>query len=114
MGVKISQSHPVPAKTSAYLFEFKIYSAPRAKDGRYRFCDEKPLHIKSFETLSLMKEFWETTVLAATSTMFGEAYELSMVVVCKNGQWDFVGDPRYANNAVLCGKPDARRNGFLE
>ena len=38
---------------------FKIYSAARAEDGRYRFSSDEQKYIKDFPDLPLMLQYWQ-------------------------------------------------------
>lgn len=86
---------------------YVIYAAPRAADGRYRLCKEKPLFTQEFPTLEAMQLFWGKTIVPATSTKFGIAYELSMVET-NAVMWDFIGDLRYADTSIIT---DQKRAG---
>ncbi len=82
---------------------FKIYSAPRADDGRYRFsCDER-MYIKEFPDLPSMLQYWQDVILPTSCTRFGMRYELRMTEF-SGADWDFIRDPRYADHSVLTGK----------
>ena len=50
-----------------------------------------------------MLRFWNDVVLPRTCVTFGKKYELSMVESSES-DWDFIGDPRYADTPVLKGK----------
>lgn len=82
---------------------FKIYSAARAADGRYRFSSDEQIVIKEFSDLPSMLQYWQDVILSASCTRFGMRYELSMTEFMGSA-WDFIGDPRYADNPVLNGK----------
>jgi hypothetical protein len=82
---------------------FKIYSAARAADGRYRFSSDEQIYIKEFSDLPSMLQYWQEVILSASCTRFGMRYELSMTEF-SGSDWDFIGDPRYADNPVLNGK----------
>ncbi len=82
---------------------FKIYSAARAADGRYRFSNDEQIVIKEFSDLPSMLQYWQDVILSASCTRFGMRYELSMTEF-SGSAWDFIGDPRYADNPVLNGK----------
>ena len=82
---------------------FKIYSAARAADGRYRFSSDQQIYIKEFSDLPSMLQYWQEVILSASCTRFGMRYELSMTEF-SGSAWDFIGDPRYADNSVLNGK----------
>ena len=79
---------------------YTIYAAPRVSDDRYRLCKEKPLFMQEFSTLMAIQQCWEQTIVPATSTKFGTAYELSMVEA-NAVMWDFIGDPRYAHTSII-------------
>lgn len=82
---------------------YKIYAAPRAEDGRYRFISSQPIYIKEFSDQGEMLHFWKQVILPASSGQFGMRYELSMTEFV-GAEWDFVGDPRYADRPILNGK----------
>ena len=82
---------------------FKIYSVTRAADGRYRFSSDEQIVIKEFSDLPSMLQYWQDVILLASCTRFGMRYELSMTEF-SGSAWDFIGDPRYADNPVLNGK----------
>ena len=82
---------------------FKIYSAARAADGRYRFSSDEQIFIKEFPDLQSMMQYWQQVILPASYTRFGMRYELSMTEF-SGSAWDFIGDPRYADQPVLNGK----------
>ncbi len=82
---------------------FKIYSAARAADGRYRFGSDEQIFIKEFPDLQSMMQCWQQVILPASCTRFGMRYELSMTEF-SGSAWDFIGDPRYADYPVLNGK----------
>lgn len=92
---------------------YTIYAAPRAPDGRYRRCEEKPLHLRNFESLAAMKSYWAQKIVPATSTTFGLGYEFSMVEA-DHDTWDFLGDPRYAEEPVLSGDKAVGANIYEE
>ncbi len=79
---------------------FKIYSAARAEDGRYRFSNDEQIYIKEFPDQSSMSQYWQEVVLPASCTRIGMRYELSMTEFA-GADWDFIGDPRYADQPVL-------------
>ncbi len=82
---------------------FKIYSVTRAADGRYRFSSDQQIVIKEFSDLPSISQYWQDVILSASCTRFGMRYELSMTEF-SGSAWDFIGDPRYADNPVLNGK----------
>ncbi len=79
---------------------FKIYSAPRAEDGPYRFSSDELIFIKEFSDLPSMLQYWQDAILPFSCTRFGMRYELSMTEFA-GADWDFIGDPRYADQPVL-------------
>ena len=79
---------------------YTIYAAPRISDGRYRLCKEKPLFMQELSTLMAIQQCREKTIVPATSTKFGTAYELSMVEASAV-MWDFIGDPRYVDTSLI-------------
>ena len=85
------------------LKRFKIYSAARAEDGRYRFSSDEQIYIKEFPDLPSMFQYWQNVILPASCTRFGMRYELSMTEFA-GADWDFIGDPRYDDKPVLNGK----------
>lgn len=82
---------------------FKIYSAPRAEDGRYRFTPGAEIHIREFSDLNGMLQYWKEVILPDSSNEFGMRFELSMTEF-SGSEWDFIGDPRYADGPLLNGK----------
>jgi hypothetical protein len=82
---------------------FKIYSAARADDGRYCFSWDERMYIKEFPDLPSMLQFWRDVILPSSCTRFGMRYEMSMTEF-SGADWDFIGDPRYADHPVLNGK----------
>lgn len=79
---------------------FRICSAPRASDGRYRFTNGDGFQLKDFSDQDSMLSYWDERIVPSSCTTFGLEYEVSMVEM-DDSDWDFVGDPRYSNNAVL-------------
>ena len=88
---------------------FRIYAVPRGADSRYLFGNGQPVYVREFARRESMVRHWEERLLPATSTTFGLKYELSMVEIVDD-QWNFVGDPRYAESAVL--RPRKIADGF--
>ena len=89
----------------------RIYAAPRADNGQYRCCREKPLFYKEFPSLEATRRFWAAKILPTTSNKFGKPYEFSMVEADRV-MWDFVGDPRYADKPILTAKASDGENIF--
>ena len=50
-----------------------------------------------------MMQYWEQVILPASCISFGMNYELSMTEFT-GSDWDFIGDPRYADQPVLQGR----------
>jgi hypothetical protein len=82
--------------------QYAIYAAPRARDGRYRFCKERPLLRKPFQDRTSMASYWDTVIVPATGTTAGADYEFAMVQA-RGGDWAFIGPPRYADDTLLTG-----------
>ena len=80
--------------------QFKIYAAPRAEDGRYRFTSTQSIYIKEFCNQEEMLQYWQQVILPDSSSQFGLRYELSMTEFA-GADWDFIGDPRYADQPLL-------------
>ena len=91
---------------------FKIYSVPRADDGRYRFRLDERIYIKEFPDLPSMLQFWQDVILPTSCTRFGMRYELSMTEFSAT-DWDFISDLRYAGRQVLNGKRIGQRRTLL-
>jgi hypothetical protein len=79
---------------------YAIYSAPRTQQGIYRFCEDRPIYRKFFDSLESMHAYWETHIIPHTRIMSGPQYELSMVVDTR-GKWGYHKKPRYAEIPIL-------------
>ena len=104
-------SEPVAKQWMPLPKKYAIYAAPRADNGQYRRCEEKPLFYNEFRSLEAMQRYWDRKIVPATTTKFGLAYELSMVEVDRV-MWDFFGAPRYAEKPVLPAKAPAGANVY--
>ena len=83
--------------------QYAIYAAPKAPDGRYRFCKEKPLLRKPFKTRKAMEAYWERRIVPVTRARPGSDYEFAMVQ-SRGSNWSFIGAPRYGNDTLLTGR----------
>ncbi|MBT6210166.1 MAG: hypothetical protein HOI35_09130 [Woeseia sp.] len=88
---------------------FRIYAVPRGADNRYLFGNGQPVYVREFARRESMFRHWQERLLPATCSTFGLKYKLSMVEII-DGKWEFVGDPRYADSAVL--RPRKIADGF--
>lgn len=86
--------------------KYTIIAAPRTPNGSYWMTDGNPVYLKEFATESAMYRFWTTKILPKTSSRSGKAFEIAMVIT-RDGKWDFVEQPRYADTPLMKPKDES-------
>ncbi len=78
----------------------KIVAAPIGPDGSYRAWPDKKTYVRRFKTEGLREDYWRRFVVTKSVEERGLAYQIAMVNEWVGG-WEFVAEPRYADQPII-------------
>ena len=81
---------------------YKIVAAPIGPCGSYRAWPDKTTYIRRFSSERRRADYWRRFVETKSAQDRGLHFQIAMVNEWSNG-WEFVAEPRYADQPVICG-----------